>query len=95
MSTKPAKVAHRPSWPTKAANPGVFPETEDIFAKRSLLRGWTKVAKVGPPRARGLSAKVPPSTDSLRLGPPGGAAKGAIREKRYNLPHPGVHHTEP
>ena len=68
MSTKPAKVAHRPSWPTKAANPGVFPETEDIFAKRSLLRGWTKVAKVGPPRAR---VKSESRADPLRLVPPG------------------------
>eukprot|EP00964_Phaeocystis_antarctica_P141791 scaffold106887_cov24-Phaeocystis_antarctica.AAC.1 len=35
MGTKPAKVAHRPSWPTKAAKLGRFPETEDLFAKRS------------------------------------------------------------
>eukprot|EP00964_Phaeocystis_antarctica_P151243 scaffold118801_cov57-Phaeocystis_antarctica.AAC.2 len=35
MGTKPAKVAHRPSWPTKAAKPGLFPVTEDLFAKRS------------------------------------------------------------
>ena len=36
MDTKPAKVAHRPSWPTKAANPGLFPVTvtEDLFAKK-------------------------------------------------------------
>eukprot|EP00964_Phaeocystis_antarctica_P156851 scaffold126776_cov54-Phaeocystis_antarctica.AAC.2 len=53
MGTKPAKVAHRPSWPTKAAKPGLFSETEDLFAKRSSLRGRTNVAKVGPPRARG------------------------------------------
>ena len=52
MGTKPAKVAHRPSWPTKAAKPGLFP-VEDLFAKRSSLRGRTKVAKVGTPRARG------------------------------------------
>ena len=52
--TKPAaKVAHRPSWPTKAAKPGLFFETEDLFAKRSSLRGQTKVAKVSPPRAKG------------------------------------------
>ena len=25
MGTKPAKVAHSPSWPTKAAKPGLFP----------------------------------------------------------------------
>ena len=63
--TKPAKVAHRPSWPTKAAKPGLFPETEDLFAKRSSLRKRTKVAEVGPPRTRvgrGVkSAKVPPT----------------------------------
>ena len=29
--TKPAKVAHCPSWPTKAAKPGLFPVTEDLF----------------------------------------------------------------
>ena len=43
MVTKPAKVPHRPSWPTKAAKPGLFPVTEDPFAKRSSLRGRTKV----------------------------------------------------
>ena len=55
--SKPAKVTHRPSWPTKAAKPGhfAFPRervTEDLFAKRSPLRGADQVAKVGPPRAR-------------------------------------------
>ena len=70
MGTKPAMkwpTRHRPSWPTKAAKPGLSPVTEDLFAKtqsngkkRSSLRGRTKVAKVGPPRARGVkSAKVP------------------------------------
>ena len=34
MGTKPAKVAHRPSWPTKAAKPGLFPVTEDLFCKK-------------------------------------------------------------
>ena len=53
MGTKPAKVAHRPSWPTKAAKLGFSPETEALFAKRSSLRGRTKVAKLRPPRARG------------------------------------------
>eukprot|EP00964_Phaeocystis_antarctica_P072504 scaffold44361_cov57-Phaeocystis_antarctica.AAC.1 len=57
MGTKPAKVAHRPSWPTKAAKrrplPPVFPVTEDLFSKRSSLRGRTRVPKVRPPRARG------------------------------------------
>eukprot|EP00964_Phaeocystis_antarctica_P039282 scaffold22473_cov60-Phaeocystis_antarctica.AAC.1 len=46
-------TAPRASWPTKAAKPGPFSETEDLFAKRSSLRGRTKVAKVGPSRARG------------------------------------------
>ena len=37
-------------------------------------------------------------TSELVTTPPGhavykGAARGAIREKRYNLSHPGVHHT--
>ena len=61
MGTKPAKVAHRPSSPTKAAKPGRFPDTEDLSAKRSSLRGRTKVAKVASPRARVKSAKVPPT----------------------------------
>ena len=52
MGTKPAKVAHLPSWPTKAAKLGFSPETDERFAKRYSLRGRTKVAKVGPPRAR-------------------------------------------
>ena len=39
MGTRPAKVAHRPSWPTKAAKPGLFPETEDLFAKTSSIAG--------------------------------------------------------
>ena len=51
MGTNPAEVTHRPSWPTKATKPGLFPMTEDLFAKKSSLRGRTKVAKVGPPRA--------------------------------------------
>ena len=61
MGIKPAKVAHRLSWPTKAAKPGLFLETEDLCAKKSSLRGRTKVAKVGPPRARVKPAKVPPT----------------------------------
>ena len=49
MGTRPAKVAHRPSWPTKAAKPGLFPETEDLFLQkgpslRGAPRGRTKVA---------------------------------------------------
>ena len=62
--TKPARVAHRPLWPTKAAKPGLFPETEDLFAERSSLRGRTKVArKLGlPGLGQGVkSAKVPPT----------------------------------
>ena len=39
--------------------------TEDLFAKRSSpVRGWTKVAKVGPPRARG-HIYYPPAVLSL------------------------------
>ena len=54
MGIKPAKVAHRLSWPIKAAKPGLSPETEDLFAKKVFsLRGRTKVAKLGPLRARG------------------------------------------
>ena len=36
MGTKPAKLANRPSWPTKAAKLGLFPETDDLFAKRAI-----------------------------------------------------------
>ena len=67
MGTKPAKVAHRPSWPTKAAKPGLFPMTEDLFAKMSSLRSpradhQLKVAKVGPPPGEGqVCYKVPPT----------------------------------
>eukprot|EP00964_Phaeocystis_antarctica_P107076 scaffold71844_cov46-Phaeocystis_antarctica.AAC.3 len=70
MGTKPAKVAHRPSWPTKAAKLGFFPETDELCAKRSSLRGRTKVAKVGPSSARGQCAKVPPAPYELCLLPP-------------------------
>ena len=41
MGIKPAKVAHRLSWPIKAAKPGLSPETEDLLAKGSSLRGQT------------------------------------------------------
>ena len=47
-------------WPTKAAKPGLFPVTEDLFAKSSSLRGRTmKLLKWGPSRVRVKSAKVP------------------------------------
>eukprot|EP00964_Phaeocystis_antarctica_P119409 scaffold83136_cov51-Phaeocystis_antarctica.AAC.1 len=47
-------VAHRPSWPTKAAKPGLFPVTEDLFAKTVFApRADHKVAKVGPRWAKG------------------------------------------
>eukprot|EP00964_Phaeocystis_antarctica_P006644 scaffold3592_cov61-Phaeocystis_antarctica.AAC.2 len=41
MGTKPAKVAHRPSWPTKAAKPGLFPDrpTPKTFLQK-VLNGW-------------------------------------------------------
>eukprot|EP00964_Phaeocystis_antarctica_P034260 scaffold19464_cov63-Phaeocystis_antarctica.AAC.2 len=80
------KVTHRPSWPTKAAKPGLFPETEDLFAKRSSLRGRTKVAKLGPPRARGQICQSP--TDSLGLGPPGVAL--ALNTVWFARPHRAV-----
>ena len=34
MVTKPAKVPHRPSWPTKAAKPGLFPVTEELLQNK-------------------------------------------------------------
>eukprot|EP00964_Phaeocystis_antarctica_P141832 scaffold106945_cov50-Phaeocystis_antarctica.AAC.1 len=43
MGTKPAKVAHRPSWPIKAAKPGLFPVTEDLFAKGLRSAGGPKL----------------------------------------------------
>ena len=49
MGTKPAKVAHCPLRPTKAAEPGLFPVTRK---KKKVRREPTKVAKVGPPRVR-------------------------------------------
>ena len=54
MGTKPAKVAQRPTplvADQKNRKPGLFRETEDLFAKRSSFRGRTKVAKVGLPGA--------------------------------------------
>eukprot|EP00964_Phaeocystis_antarctica_P092624 scaffold59608_cov57-Phaeocystis_antarctica.AAC.2 len=74
MGTKPAKVAHRPSWPTKAAKPGLFPVTEDLFARRSSLRGRTKVAKVGPLRPGEGSNLLKSRRPLLCLLPPGGCA---------------------
>eukprot|EP00964_Phaeocystis_antarctica_P012076 scaffold6653_cov105-Phaeocystis_antarctica.AAC.1 len=62
--TKPAKVAHRPSWPTKATKPGLFPRDRRPFCKKVFApRARTKVANCGlPGRSGGIkSAKVPPT----------------------------------
>ena len=77
MGTKPAKVGRlAPCLINQGSNPGNIPypgipEKSQVylwylavlvvFAKRSSLRGRTKVAKVGPPRARVKSAKVWPT----------------------------------
>ena len=65
MGTKPTKLANRPSWPTKAANLGLFPVrakvTEDLFQRGDLFLlsitrahgGYTGRCVVG----RGLFAK--------------------------------------
>ena len=41
MGTKPTKLTNRPSWPTKAANLGLFPVrakvTEDLFQRGDLF----------------------------------------------------------
>ena len=60
------KVAHRPSWPTKAAKSGLFPVTEDLFCKKGLRSaGGPKLLKwgrVGPPQARVKSARIAPTS---------------------------------
>eukprot|EP00964_Phaeocystis_antarctica_P126328 scaffold90054_cov75-Phaeocystis_antarctica.AAC.13 len=62
MGTKPGlkygfKLASLapPAWPTKSKKRlnQVFPR-DRILKQRSSLRGRTKVAKVGPPRASGM-----------------------------------------
>eukprot|EP00964_Phaeocystis_antarctica_P033594 scaffold19049_cov69-Phaeocystis_antarctica.AAC.1 len=64
-------MAHRPSWPTKAAKPGLFSETEDLFAKRSSLRGrTTKLLKWGLPGRGVKSAQVPPTSYVYYVLPP-------------------------
>jgi hypothetical protein len=66
-----------------------------LHKKRSSLRGRTKVAKLGPLRARVKSARSP--TDPLRLGPPGeqsGTRKeGVLRSlgKAVHQPLPPAH----
>ena len=66
MDTKPAKLANRPSWPTKAAKPQAFSprpwKTFKLMQKGRSLRGRTNVAKVGPPWAGVKSAKVAPTS---------------------------------
>ena len=71
MGTKPAKVGRLvPCLLNQGSNPGNKPGIPvnsrirlflAVFAKRSSLRGWTKVAKVGPPWARVKFAKVRPT----------------------------------
>ena len=75
MGTKSAKAGClAPCLLNQGSNPGntrvhlkksqVYPGISlfwAVFAKRSSLRGRTKVAKVGPPRARVKSAKVAPT----------------------------------
>eukprot|EP00964_Phaeocystis_antarctica_P107580 scaffold72266_cov53-Phaeocystis_antarctica.AAC.5 len=61
MGTKPAKVAHRPSRPTKAAKvPGLFPRPKTFLQKGLRSAGGPKLLKrPGPaPRARGTMLKV-------------------------------------
>ena len=75
MGTKPAKAGClAPCLLNQGSNPGntrvylkisrLYPGIWlfwAVFAKRSSLGGRTKVAKVGPPRARVKSAKVRPT----------------------------------
>ena len=71
MGTKPAKVGRLvPCLLNQGSDPGNKPGIPvnsrirlflAVFAKRSSLRGWTKVAKVGPPWARVKFAKVRPT----------------------------------
>ena len=60
---------------------GLTPEQPAHF-----LRGFPEC-----PRAAPSWVGDPPGLG--RRGGAQGAARGAIREKRHNLPHPGVHHT--
>ena len=60
---------------------GLTPEQPAHF-----LRGFPECPRAAPSRVGD-----PPGLG--RRGGAQGAARGAIREKRYNLPHPGVHHT--
>ena len=68
MGTKPAKVTHRPSWPTKAAKPANI-QLYPVYPVYPAIAGYSwiqldtagYVAKVGPLRARVKSAKVRPT----------------------------------
>ena len=60
---------------------GLTPEQPAHF-----LRGFPECPRAAPSRVGD-----PPGLG--RRGGAQGAARGAIREKRYNLSHPGVHHT--
>ena len=62
------------------------------------LRGFLERPRAAPSRvSKGLWSTQPLRvSDAPGLGRRGGAqaaARGAIREKRYNLPEPGVHYT--
>ena len=61
MGTKPAKVAHRPSWPTKAAKVCRFCATKTSPPPGLRSAGGPKLLKWGLPRARVKSAKVRPT----------------------------------
>ena len=47
----------------------------------------------GRPRVGLSRVSDPPGLGTFRRQGAHRAARGTIREKRYNLPHPGVHHT--
>eukprot|EP00964_Phaeocystis_antarctica_P134122 scaffold98355_cov78-Phaeocystis_antarctica.AAC.2 len=50
MGTKPAKLAHHPSWPTKAAKPGLCPrDRRHVCRKVSFAAGEPKLLKWGLP----------------------------------------------
>ena len=72
MGTQPAKVGHLQSLGVNSAKVRRFcaTKTSPPPPPRSSLRGRTKVAKVGPLRARVKSAKVRPTPYVLLL-PPG------------------------
>ena len=79
MGTKPAKVAHSFSWPTKAAKPGLFPVIEDIPVIEDKKVSEKGLRSAGGPKllkwdlrpwARAQICKSP--ADPVCLLPPGG-----------------------